>query len=256
MMRIPIVFGNWKMNLDRTSGAALAREIVTGMNHGCSDVDVGICPPFPYLERTAAILEGSNVYLGAQNAHWAHKGAYTGEVSMSMLVDVGCRFVIIGHSERRQYFGETDEIVAQKIGSALEVGLRVIVCVGETEEQRDQGVTKKIISGQLHGALNDRTKSDLPDMVIAYEPIWAIGTGRTASTGQAQEVHAFIRDWLGEKFGETTAQSVRIQYGGSVKPNNMAALISMPDIDGALVGGASLKSDSFLEIVTQAADGN
>ena len=254
-MRVPIVFGNWKMNLDRTAISSLAKEIVTGLHHDCTVVDVGICPPFPYLERTAAILEGSNVYLGAQNGHWAESGAYTGEVSMSMLVDAGCRFVIIGHSERRQYFGETDEIVSRKINSALNAGLRVILCVGETEEQRDQGITKKIIAGQLTGALAGKAESDMPDMVIAYEPIWAIGTGRTATTDQAQEVHAFIREWLSKEFGTTTAESVRIQYGGSVKPNNMAALISMPDIDGALVGGASLKSDSFLEIVSHAADG-
>ena len=253
MMRVPIVFGNWKMNMDRTGSAALAREIVTGLNHGCNDVEVGICPPFPYLERIAAILEGSTVYLGAQNAHWAEHGAYTGEVSMSMLVDVGCRYVIIGHSERRQYFGETDDIVSRKIGFALETGLRIIVCIGETEEQRDQGITERIIAAQLQGAFSGRTPSDMADIVIAYEPIWAIGTGRTASKEQAQEVHAFIRGWLRDRFGEETAEIVRIQYGGSVKPDNMASLIAMPDIDGALVGGASLKSDSFLEIISHAA---
>ncbi len=252
-MRTPFIVGNWKMNLNKANAATLVQDIITGLHTSIHEVEVGLCPPFPYLERISKLLEGSPIVLGAQDGHWAEHGAYTGEVAMPMLVDVGCRYVIIGHSERRQHSGETDFIVAKKIAAALEAGLRVILCVGETEEQRDQGVMEDIVAGQLQGALVECFPDDMASIILAYEPIWAIGTGKTASSEQAQEVHEFLRAWLSRRFGDATAETVRIQYGGSVKPGNIRSLITMPDIDGALVGGASLTAEAFLQIVHQSA---
>jgi triosephosphate isomerase len=254
-MRKPLVIGNWKMNLDATSAESLAREITEGVSQRDWDVDSGVCPPHPYLERVARVIQTGPVVLGAQNGHWADNGAFTGEVSMGMLVDVGCTYVIIGHSERRLYFGEQDSFIQKKVRAGLSAGLNVILCVGETEPERDEGITEQIIDGQLDGALTGLTGEGVQNLAIAYEPVWAIGTGKTATPEQAQQVHTFIREWVARGFDPDVAEDIRILYGGSVKPDNMASLIRMPDIDGALVGGASLRSDSFLEIARHAAEG-
>jgi triosephosphate isomerase len=253
-MRRPLVMGNWKMHLTAASTESLAREIAEGIFERGWNVDVGVCPPHPYLERVAGVVRATDVVLGAQNGHWAENGAFTGEVSMEMLVDVGCDYVILGHSERRVYFGERDSFIQKKVAAGLSRGLHVILCVGETEPQRDDGVTEEVIDGQLDGALTGLSVDSAQKLAIAYEPVWAIGTGKTATPEQAQQVHAFIRRWVARGIGPVFAEDMRILYGGSVKPDNMASLMSMPDIDGALVGGASLRGDSFLGIVRHAAE--
>ncbi len=247
MQRRALIAGNWKMNLSLAEAVSLAKEIANGILD-IEDRDVLIAPPFPFLYPINQILGRSKVYLGAQNMHWEKEGAFTGEVSGLMLKDVGCTHVIIGHSERRIIFKETDEQIAKKINMALEIGLYPILCVGEKLEEREDGKTFSVITSQLEGALGHL--NDIPDsFVIAYEPVWAIGTGHTATPSQAQEVHSFIRDWIKQKFGEKKASVLRILYGGSVKPENIKDLMAEKDIDGALVGGASLKSDSFLKII-------
>jgi triosephosphate isomerase len=253
-MRKPLVMGNWKMNMNAVSAETLAQEIAEGISQRGFDLDVAVCPPFPYLQRVADMVRGSSVGLGAQNAHWSEEGAFTGEVSMGMLVDVGCTYVIVGHSERRLYFGEQDSLIQKKVVAGLSNGLHVVLCVGETETQRDKGITEEVIDGQLSGALTDLDRERVTKLAIAYEPVWAIGTGKTATPDQAQLVHSFIRRWVARGIDPGTAENIRILYGGSVKPDNMASLISMPDIDGALVGGASLRSDSFLGIMHHAAE--
>ncbi len=212
-------------------------------------VDIVVCPPFTALQAAKAALAGSSVDLGAQNVHWEKSGAYTGEVSVEMLREVGCHYVILGHSERRQYFKETDEQVNRKAKAALAGGLYPIVCVGELLEERESGRMESVISTQVRGSLAGLSANDLLKTVVAYEPVWAIGTGRTATPAQAQEVHALIRSLLKELADEHVAQSVRIQYGGSVKPSNAKELFGQPDIDGGLIGGASLEAGSFLDIV-------
>ena len=219
---------------------------------GVEKVEVGACPPFVYLLPVAEALSGSNVALGAQNMYFEAKGAFTGEISAQMLMDVGCRYAIVGHSERRQYFGETDETVNKRLLAALDAGLTPIVCIGETLAQRDADETEAVVTRQIQQGLDGLTSEQASSLVIAYEPVWAIGTGRTATAGQAQEVHTFIRQRLADKFGPDPAGQVRIQYGGSVKPGNAAELLSQPDIDGALVGGASLQADSFGAIMRAA----
>lgn len=228
-----------------------AIQLANGLKRELSDVgevDVAVCPAFICLADVCDTLQGSPIRVGAQNMHWEPQGAYTGEVSAGMLADVGCTYVILGHSERRQYFGETDQTVNRKVKAALAAGLLPIVCVGETKQQRENGVTEQVVGEQLRGALAELTPEDVAKITIAYEPVWAIGTGLTATPQMAQEVHAFIRQMLKECFGEA-AQAARIQYGGSVKPDNIAALMEQPDIDGALVGGASLDVSSFVRIV-------
>jgi triosephosphate isomerase len=215
-------------------------------------VEVAVCPPFPYLIPVAKALQGTTIKVGGQNMHWEEEGAFTGEVSPRMLKDAGCHFVIMGHSERRQFFGETDEKINKKIKKALSIGLAPIVCVGELLAEREAGTTEKVIRTQLEGCFKNLTPEEMKKLVIAYEPVWAIGTGKTATPEQAQEVHRFIRGWLSGAFGKDAAESIRIQYGGSVKPDNAKALMSQPDIDGALVGGASLKADGFAAIVRAA----
>lgn len=212
-------------------------------------IDVVLCPPFTALESVGASLNSSNVSLGAQDMYWQSSGAYTGEVSPAMIKDVGCRYVIIGHSERRAYFSETNETVNSKLKAALLTGLTPIVCVGEMLKEREAGKTFEVIKDHIDGAFKGLKKDDALKVVIAYEPVWAIGTGVNATPEQAEEVHKFIRGLLREAFGEDAATSVRIQYGGSVKPDNIKELISQPDIDGALVGGASLEAGSFIKIV-------
>jgi len=216
------------------------------------EVDVAVCPPFPYLSLISKILEGSRILLGAQNMHHEAKGAYTGEVSPAMLKDVGCDFVILGHSERRHIFGETDETIHQKIQSALEFGLRPILCIGETLDDREADRTATVVTRQLKGCLNGFSRQDMERITLAYEPVWAIGTGRTATPEQAEEVHRLTRVWIERQFDREAADTIRIQYGGSVKPGNARQLLEQPDIDGALVGGASLDAESFAAIVQAA----
>jgi triosephosphate isomerase len=247
VMRKPFIAGNWKMNLLSVEGAALAGMVAEAAKD--LDIEVGIAPPFTTIPSVAKSLKGSGVRLMAQNMHWEESGAFTGEVSAAMVKDLGCTHVIIGHSERRQYFGETDESVNRKLKAAFEHGLLPVMCIGEKLEEREAEKTLEVIERQIKGGMDGIEKSDAENVVIAYEPVWAIGTGKTATTGQAQEVHAFIRKLLSGLYSKDLADGIRIQYGGSVKPDNVKELMAMPDIDGALVGGASLNSDSFVPII-------
>ena len=251
-MRTPIIAGNWKMHATLADAGAL----VASLKASCRDetVEVVVCPPFTALSSVARSLKGSSIGVGAQDLFWETQGAFTGEVSCVMLTDVGCRYVIIGHSERRRYFGETDQTVQRKLSAALQHPLTPIVCIGETLEEREQHQTYDVLKRQLGGALDACAASDVARLVLAYEPVWAIGTGRNATPEQAQEAHRFIRDWLGERFGAQVAGTVRIQYGGSVTAANAATLLQQPDVDGALVGGASLKADAFAAIVKAAVE--
>ncbi|MFN7955096.1 MAG: triose-phosphate isomerase [bacterium] len=251
MARTPFIAGNWKMHGRAAEARALAQALKAKIG-SIDGVDVGVAPPFTALELVRAEIAGSRILLGGQNLHEEPKGAFTGEIAAGMLVDAGCGFVIIGHSERRQYFGETDAGVAKKLRAAAAAGLVPIVCVGETLAERESGRTEAVIEGQIRGALTGLGESEAPGLVIAYEPVWAIGTGRTASPEQAEEVHAKIRGWLGQLLGASRAAQTRIQYGGSVKADNAKALLSQPNIDGALVGGASLDAASFEAIVRAA----
>jgi len=236
------------MNNARFAARDLARDIVEGLA-AVSDVDVAVAPAATALSEVSNVVHGTRVGLAAQNMHWAESGAYTGEISPLMLLDVGCRYVIVGHSERREHFHESDELVNRKVRSALSHDLHPIVCVGESLAERESGKTRQKVDQQVRAALADVNAQDLRELTIAYEPIWAIGTGRTASPEQAQEVHAQIRSLVGALYDQDTAEMLRIQYGGSVKPDNIAELIAQPDIDGALVGGASLEAQSFVAIV-------
>lgn len=227
---------------------ALVQDL-KGRVQNVTNVEIVVCPPFISLQTVKDVLAGSNIGLGAQNVFWEKNGAFTGEVSAPMLKSVGCAYVIIGHSERRTYFGETDSTVNKRIFAALAEGLKPIVCVGETLEEREAGKTFDVIKCQITGGLANLSTEQMMPVVIAYEPVWAIGTGKTATPAQAQEVHAFIRQLLKELFGQATADATRLQYGGSVKPENAAELMSQPDIDGALVGGASLKAETFEKII-------
>ena len=247
-MRKTIIAGNWKMYKNADEASVLVKEIVDNVA-GVDDVDVVVCPTFTSLAAVSNILKNTNVQLGAQNMHWEEQGAYTGEISANMLLTLGCRFVILGHSERRSYFFETDEIVAKKVYAAIRSGLTPIVCVGETLEEREGGVTKEIVERQVKGAFELIGSDEFHGTVIAYEPVWAIGTGKTATSEQAQEVHSFIRDLLTGLFGRETASKTRIQYGGSMKPENASELLSMDDIDGGLIGGAALNAEAFGIIV-------
>jgi triosephosphate isomerase len=249
MPRTKIVAGNWKMNLDRAKAKELAAAVAARRGEAAA-VELVLCPPALYVETVGSALAGakSNVGLGAQNMHDKASGAFTGEVAPPMLVDLGCRYVILGHSERRTLFGETDAAVNVKTKAALAAGLVPIVCVGETLEEREAGKTAAVVTGQVQGSLAGLSAADLEKVVVAYEPVWAIGTGKVATPEQAQEVHALIRRLLAGLSSPEVAARVRIQYGGSVKPDNAADLARQPDIDGALVGGASLKADDFLGI--------
>ncbi len=248
LMRKPLIAGNWKMNSTIAAGRALVLELKGKVSEN-ADVEIVVAPPFTALTAVSESIQGSTIQLASQNVHWEESGAYTGEISPLMLKDVGCRYAIIGHSERRQYFHETDETVNHKIKATLKHGLIPIVCIGESLEEREDGKTLSVIESQVGEGLKGLTPGDIEQMVIAYEPIWAIGTGKTATSEQAQEVHDHIRKLLHQTFGEQAAQKVRILYGGSVKPGNIDDLMAQPDIDGALVGGASLKADSFSRIV-------
>jgi triosephosphate isomerase len=251
-VRKPVVAGNWKMHKTAGEAQALARELRNALGVVRDQVEVVLAPPFTALYPVSKAVEDSNLAVAAQNCHAEAQGAFTGEVSAPMLKELGCRFVILGHSERRQLFGETDEGVNRKAKAVLAAGMLPIVCVGETLQEREAGRTLEIVSRQLAGGLAGLDGAAVGRLVIAYEPVWAIGTGRTATSAQAQEVHAHIRGWVAQAFGREAAASVRIQYGGSVKPDNAAELLGQPDVDGALVGGASLKASDFAAIVKAA----
>jgi len=247
-MRTPVIAGNWKMHKTLAEARALARAVKAGAAE-VSHCQVVLAPPFTALAAVAEEIRGTPLILAAQNVFWETQGAYTGEISIPMLQDVGCGIVILGHSERRQYFGETDETVNRRVKAVVKSSLRAIVCIGETLSQREAGIHHEVISQQLAGALDGLTPQTSWRIILAYEPVWAIGTGRTATPEVAQEVHAAIRNWMAGKFGGETAQAMQILYGGSVKPENIDDLMRQPDIDGALVGGACLEAQSFLRIV-------
>jgi triosephosphate isomerase len=247
-MRRPIIAGNWKMNNNSAESVELVSQL-REMISGVKEVEVVVAPPYTALGAVATAIKGSTIALSSQNIFWEEKGAFTGEISPSMLKDIGCQYVIVGHSERRQYFGETNETVNKRLKATLDASLTPIVCIGETLEERDADKTLPVIERQVKEGLAGISSGEMERVVIAYEPVWAIGTGKTATPEQAQEIHQFIRGMLAQVFDEGVAEGIRILYGGSVKPDNVDQLMSQKDIDGALVGGASLKADSFARIV-------
>ncbi len=250
-MKKQFIAGNWKMNLSFDEARNLATKLCEGL--ACSDnVDIGIFPSFVFLKDICEILKGSDVSVGAQNMNMEESGAFTGEVSGSMLKNVGCTYVIIGHSERRAIFHETNSMINSKIKASLLYGLGPILCVGEKQEERDADMTNAVVGNQLTEGMEGLTSKQIRELTIAYEPVWAIGTGKTASPEQANEVHTFIRNIIESKYDMDTAQSIRIQYGGSVNSKNAKDILGQPEIDGALVGGASLDSKSFLDIISDA----
>lgn len=243
------IAGNWKMHKSVDEALSLVRELRGLVSMVRDRVEIAVAPPFTALHAVKKALEGSNICVAAQNCHFEASGAFTGEVSAGMLAEVGCQYVLVGHSERRQFFGETDETVNKRVQALVKVGLLPIICVGETLPERDAGKTLETVSRQLKGALQGFSAKEASSFVLAYEPVWAIGTGKTATSAQAQEVHAHLRKELETLLGKDAAQAIRIQYGGSVKPENAAELLAQPDVDGALVGGASLKAADFAAIV-------
>jgi len=247
-MRRPFVCGNWKMNLLRESAVALASTLARAFPAPMPGAEVAVCPPFPYLTAVAEAIRGSAVALGAQDVSPERPGAFTGEVACEMLLDCGCTWVIIGHSERRHLLGETDATINRKLKTAVERGLRPIFCIGELLSERNAGLTEQVLDRQLGGGLAGMSKADVAALVIAYEPVWAIGTGVTATNEQAESAHVAVRGWLERQYDREIAENMRILYGGSVKPENAAGLIGMPNVDGALVGGASLKAEQFVPI--------
>lgn len=248
MARIPVLAGNWKM-FKTVAETVQFFEAFKPLVADATGREIVLCPPFPALAHAAETVRDSNIRIGAQNLHWEAEGAFTGEVSAGMLVGAGCSHVIIGHSERRQYFGETEQTVAKRIDAALGANLTPIVCVGETLEEREGGRTNEVLATQFNGGLTNLTPETFAKSIIAYEPVWAIGTGKTATPEMAAEAHGFLRGLAAEKFGKQAADGIRILYGGSVKPANVAGLMAKDDIDGGLVGGASLQPDSFAAIV-------
>ena len=248
MSRKKIIAGNWKMNVKPSETAALVKGVAEATKD-FAGVDIVCCTPAIDIPAAVAAAAGTQVEVGAENCHWEEKGAFTGEISTGMLLDAGAKYVIIGHSERRQYFGETDETVNKRTRAVIAAGLTAIVCVGETLEEREAGKLNEVIERQMNVGLKDVTAADCEKLVIAYEPVWAIGTGKTATPDQAQEVHALIREILAKLVGAETAETVRIQYGGSMKPSNAAELLAKKDIDGGLIGGAALKAEDFAGII-------
>jgi triosephosphate isomerase len=246
--RTPLIAGNWKMYKTNAEAVETAGRLVE-LVADTSEVDIMIAPVFTAIDPVSKVVKDSRVGLGAQNLYWEKEGAFTGEISADMLVSAGCQYVIIGHSERRQYFGETDETVNKKIDAAIAANLIPVFCVGESETERESGNTFSVLDKQVKDGLKEKFVEDLGSLVIAYEPVWAIGTGKTATSDQAQAAHKYIRSLIDGVFGSTLADAVRILYGGSVKPANVTELMAMPDIDGALVGGASLDAESFSQIV-------
>lgn len=248
-MRRPLVAGNWKMNTSLKSGTDLAMGLAKLVPSENPAVEVLVCPPFPYLSAVGAAVAGSGVQVGAQNCSAEAPGAFTGEIALEMLQDVGCQYVILGHSERRTLYGETDAVVNRKVLASLKKGLPVILCVGELLQERQSNRTEEVLNTQMTGSLTGVTADDFGKLVIAYEPVWAIGTGLTATPEQAQAAHLYLRNWVASHYNTAVAQSLRILYGGSVKADNALQLLQQPDVDGALVGGASLKLDQFGPII-------
>jgi triosephosphate isomerase len=248
MARLPFIAGNWKMNKTVGEALDLIRELKTAIS-GVKGVEVAVAPPFTALYAVHNELEGTSIRLAGQNLYWEEKGAFTGEISPLMLKEVGCQYVIIGHSERRQFFGESDETVNRRIKAALAQGLDVIFCIGETLREREEAKTFSVIERQIEGGLKGLGGQEIEDIVIAYEPVWAIGTGKTATPEQAEEVHRFIRGKMDKFYSRKVSEEIRIQYGGSVTPDNIKGLMNQPDVDGALVGGGCLKAESFAKIV-------
>ena len=251
-MRKPFVAGNWKMNTDKQAAVALAQAVAQVADARGDAMTVAVCPPFVYLDAISTAVQGSALAVGAQDLYFEGNGAFTGEISTSMLKDVGCTYVLCGHSERRHVIGETDALINKKLVAALNAGLKPILCVGELLEERQAEQTETVVDTQLKQGLAGLDAAQMAQVTIAYEPVWAIGTGLTATPAQAQEVHAFIRNVLAGLFGAAVADQTRIQYGGSVKPDNTAELMTQPDVDGCLVGGASLKPESFAGIIKAA----
>ena len=251
-MRTKIIAGNWKMNKDVQQTDELIGALKKSLNFDLKGVGVILCPPFTSLERASRLIQGSRMALGAQNMYHEDEGAFTGEISPKMLLAVGCKYVILGHSERRQYFAESDEFINRKVKKAIASALTPIVCVGETLEQREKNITSQVVTTQVRGVLQNVAAGDVEKLILAYEPVWAIGTGRNATPQQAEEVHVLIRTLLAELYSSSTAEKVIIQYGGSVKADNAAELLWQPNVDGALVGGACLKADSFAAIIKAA----
>lgn len=249
-LRKAIVAGNWKMNNDRNA----AKKLITELNPLVKDAacEVVLCVPYTNLETALSLCEGTNMHVGAENCHWAKSGAFTGEISAEMLAEMGVEYVIIGHSERRQYFGETDQTVQARVRAALDAGLKVILCVGEVLEQREQGITEEVVALQTKVALGGVSEEELSRIVIAYEPVWAIGTGKTATADQAEEVCAFIRSVVATLYSKAAADALTIQYGGSMKPGNAKELLSKEDVDGGLIGGAALVASDFAAIIEAA----
>lgn len=247
-MRKKFVAGNWKMFTDHVTAKKLAQEVVALMA-GNHQVDVALCPPFTYLQAVGEVLKGTQIALGAQNCYHEKEGAFTGEISPTMLLDLGCKYVILGHSERRHKMGECDITVNKKVHAALNAGLHVILCIGESLDERQANKTNEILKNQLDGSLAGIGAPCYKSLVLAYEPVWAIGTGHNATPQQAQDAHAYIRSWIANHHGAEIADKMVIQYGGSVKPENAASLLTQPDVDGGLIGGASLKADQFLGII-------
>lgn len=250
-MRKKVIAGNWKMNMDLHQSQKLVSEIINGLGKD-TKAEVIVCPPFTSLSEVNSLLKDTKIKLGAQNMYYEASGAYTAEISIDMLKSVGCEYVILGHSERRIIFNESDELINKKIKTALAKELKPIFCVGELLEQRENNETMNVVSNQINKGLEGVSAEQMKNIIIAYEPIWAIGTGKTATPQQAQEVHSFIRELVAKKFSTSVAENLIIQYGGSVKPENASELLSQKDIDGALVGGACLKADSFLGIIASA----
>ena len=249
MSRKKIIAGNWKMNVKPSETAALVKAIAEA-----TAVEIVCCTPAIDVLEAVAAAKGTTIGVGTENCHWEDHGAFTGEISTGMIVDTGAKYVIVGHSERRQYFGETDETVNLRTRAAIAAGLTCMMCVGETLDEREADLVNEVIGRQLKVGLKGLTAQDAAKLVIAYEPVWAIGTGKTATPEQAQQVHAFIRETLGKIFGEATAETIRIQYGGSMKPGNAAELLAQKDIDGGLIGGAALKAADFAGIISAAAN--
>jgi triosephosphate isomerase (TIM) len=250
-MRKKIIAGNWKMNMNFHQSQKLVSEILNGLGKD-NRTEVILCPPFTSLSEVNSLLKDTQVKLGAQNVYYEESGAYTAEISADMLKSVGCEYVILGHSERRVIFNESDELINKKIKTAIAKEIKPIFCVGELLEQRESGETMKVVSSQIEMGLEGITAEQMKNIIIAYEPVWAIGTGKTATPEQAQEVHSLIRELVSKKYLSSVAENLIIQYGGSVKPDNASELLSQEDIDGALVGGACLKADSFLSIIASA----
>ena len=252
-MRKTFVAGNWKMNLSLSEAVALAQGIKAKFAKCC--VEVGVCPAYVFIPQVVEVLKGSGIGVGAQDVYFEGNGAFTGEVSVQMLKDVGCKYVILGHSERRHVIGESDDLINQKVKAALDGGLHVILCIGELLEERQANQTEAVVERQLRTGLSGVTPEQMAEVTIAYEPVWAIGTGVTATPDQAQEAHKFSRGILADMFGNDIAQATSIQYGGSMKPGNAAELLGQPDVDGGLIGGAALKVDDFMAIVSAGCKG-